>query len=226
MRRGGMNRGATNCGATRRLGRRFYRQQPVDVAKQLLGQRLVHIVGGRRLAGTIVETEAYLGVEDKAAHSFGGRRTKRTETMYRDGGTSYVYLNYGIHHLFNVVVSNRDDPKAVLIRALSPMEGLSKMRDHRLAAKRDVDLCSGPGKLGQAMAFTREHNALDLVSNPFVFIERVHQRGGHGDSERIVACPRIGIDYAEEWAAAPLRFYLRGDANVSRSCPKNGEKHG
>jgi DNA-3-methyladenine glycosylase len=103
-----------------RLKRGFFRRDPQTVARELLGQRLVRQVAGERIAGLIVETEAYMGVKDKAAHSFGGRRTSRTETMFADGGTAYVYLNYGLHHLFNVVTDSIDVPTAVLIRAIEP----------------------------------------------------------------------------------------------------------
>ncbi|MEM8495780.1 MAG: DNA-3-methyladenine glycosylase, partial [Planctomycetota bacterium] len=133
-----------------RLDRPFFRQDPVTVARRLLGQRLVHLVDGTRCAGLIVETEAYLGFEDKAAHSYGWRKTERTKTMFADGGTAYVFLNYGIHRLLNIVVAEIDQPQAVLLRALEPTEGLEAMRQRRPKAKRDTDLCSGPGKLGAA----------------------------------------------------------------------------
>lgn len=201
----------------KRLGRRFFRQEPDVVARQLLNQTLVHIVEGNRIAGKIVETEAYLGVEDKAAHSYGGRRTARTETMYADGGTCYVFLNYGIHHLFNVVVANHDDPKAVLIRAIDPTEGLDEMRQRRGAAKSNSDLCSGPGKIGAAFGIHRSHDAIDLVTNETLFIERTSAWPAKFD---IVECQRIGIDYAEEWATAPLRYYVAGNEHVSHRIPR------
>lgn len=183
------------------------------MALQLLGQTLVHVIDGQRIAGRIVETEAYLGVEDKAAHSFGGRKTARTQTMYRDGGTSYVFLNYGIHHLFNIVVAKEDDPKAVLIRAVEPTEGLELMRARRPAAKSDPDLCSGPGKVGAAYGFDRSHDAIDMVTSDSLFVEL--KKAPRVPFE-IVTCTRVGIDYAEEWATAPLRFYIKNNPHISR----------
>ena len=195
------------------LTRRFYRRNAVTVAKALLGQRLVHVISGVRTAGLIVETEAYLGVEDRAAHSYGGRRTQRTETMYADGGTAYVFLNYGIHYLLNVVVARAGVPQAVLLRAVAPTEGLDAMRRRRPKARRDTDLCSGPGKLGAAFAVDRSQNGADLTVSSALYIERLRRRAPPAD--RIVAAPRVGVDYAGEWAAKPLRFYLRGNPHVS-----------
>ncbi|MCA9196371.1 MAG: DNA-3-methyladenine glycosylase [Planctomycetales bacterium] len=196
-----------------RLDRRFFRQDAVRVARALLGQRLVRIENGRRLAGLIVETEAYLGEEDKAAHSFGGRRTNRTEPMYGDGGTVYVFLNYGIHCLLNFAVQKKDQPHAVLIRALEPTEGLERMQQHRPAAKHATDLCSGPGKLAAALAIDRSWNHEDAVTSQRLFVERLHH--GNLPDDKIVSTARIGVDYAAEWAAIPLRFYLRNNPHVS-----------
>ncbi len=197
-----------------RLDRTFFRRDPVTVARRLLGQRLVHISDGVRCAGTIVETEAYLGYEDKAAHSYGWRRTPRTQTMFADGATAYVFLNYGIHRLLNIVVAGVDEPQAVLLRALEPSEGLDAMRARRRKAPQVTDLCSGPGKLGAAMGIELSHNGVDLTTSATLFVERLRVRAVA--SSRIVVGPRIGVDYAEEWADAPLRFYLAGNPHVSR----------
>lgn len=194
-----------------RIKRRFFRRDAITVARELLGQRLVRILDGQRLAGLIVETEAYLGVQDRAAHSFGGRRTARTETMYADGGTAYVYLNYGIHHLFNVVVETVDVPAAVLIRAVEPVEGLGQMQARRPAARAVTDLCSGPGKLGAAFAISLVQDRLDLVASDELFIERQPPQA----ASRILRSPRIGVDYAGPWASKPLRFFVREDPHVS-----------
>jgi DNA-3-methyladenine glycosylase len=199
--------------AAPRLDRAFYRRDPVRVARRLLGQRLVHMVDGQRTAGLIVETEAYLGYEDKAAHSYNWRKTERTRTMFADGGTAYVFLNYGIHHLLNIVVATVDVPQAILIRAVEPTEGRDLMRTRRPKARRDTDLCSGPGKVGAAFAVDRSHDGTDLAISPTLFVERVRRRAF--PSAQIVATTRVGVDYAGEWAAAPLRFYLRGNPHVS-----------
>ena len=200
-------------GAVPRLGRSFFRQDPVAVARRLLGQRLFHVVDGQRVAGLIVETEAYLGYEDRAAHSFNWRRTERTQTMFADGGTAYVFLNYGIHHLLNIVVGRVDVPQAVLLRAVEPTEGLAVMQARRPKARRERDLCSGPGKLGAAFAIDRSHDGLDLATHPHLGVERVRQRAL--PDRRIVTSTRVGVDYAGEWALAPLRFYVRDNPHVS-----------
>jgi len=196
-----------------RLDRSFFRQDPISVAKELLGQRLVRSVDGVRLAGTIVETEAYLGIEDRAAHSFGGRKTKRTQTMYADGGTAYVFLNYGIHHLLNVVTETEGVPTAVLLRAVQPTEGIDRMFSFRPTAKSPTQISSGPGKLGAAFAIDRSLDREDLVTSTRLFIERA--RTASIPKSMVIRAPRIGVAYAREWADRPLRFYLRDNAHVS-----------
>lgn len=198
-----------------RLGRSFYRRDPVAVAKALLGQRLVRVLDGQRLAGVIVEVEAYLGVADRAAHTYNGRRTARNESMWGDGGHAYVYFTYGMHYCLNAVAGTRGHPVAVLLRALEPVEGLEVMRKHRAKARRDTDLCSGPAKLCQAMAIDRRLDGHDLVSGSELFIERVRRRA-HPLS-MIVRGPRVGVAYAGAWARRPLRFYLKGNPHVSRA---------
>jgi DNA-3-methyladenine glycosylase len=194
----------------RRFSRKFYQRDAATLARALLGQVLVRVLAdGTRLAGRIIETEAYLGVEDKAAHSFGGRHTPRNAAMWGPAGHAYVYFIYGMHHCVNVVAATPGDPAAVLLRALAPLEGLEAMRRHRAgriaaARLRDRDLCSGPAKLAQAMAIDRALDHADLVAGETLFIER----GRRVPSGRIVATPRIGIDYAEEWAGKPLRFVI------------------
>lgn len=205
--------------STTRLPRGFFTRDSVTVARALLGQRLVRIHHGERLAGTIVEVEAYLGIDDAAAHSHRGRRTQRNEAMYLVGGHAYVYFIYGIHHCVNVVVGGADEPVAVLIRALEPIEGLATMRTRRRiideTAASDRRLCSGPGKLCEALAIDRAMNAADLIADDELFIEEAVKRPLPDD--RIVAGPRIGVDYAGEWAKKPLRFHVRGNPHVSRA---------
>lgn len=191
-----------------RLSRRFYRRDPVTVARSLLGQRLVHEAGSGRLAGVIVETEAYLGRVDKAAHSYRGR-TPRNASMFAEGGHAYVYFIYGMHWCMNVVAGRRDDPVAVLIRALQPVEGLEGMRGRRPAARRDRDLCSGPGKLCQALGIDRSLDGEDLVTSDRLFVEGLRRRA-HA-RRRIAVTRRVGVGYAEEWADEPLRFHLESE---------------
>ena len=194
-----------------RLTRRFYRRDSETVARALLGQKLVRMVDGRRIAGLIVETEAYLGLPDMAAHTYGGRRTPRNETMWGDAGHLYVYFTYGMHHCANVVAGRAGDPVAVLLRALDPVENLDAMRRRR---RRGVDLCSGPARLCQALAIDRTLDGLDLVNGRSLFIEP--QRRSSTLQRRVVTAPRIGIAFAGPWARKPLRFYIRDNPHVSR----------
>lgn len=202
-----------------RASRDFFGVPPQVLARELIGQRLVRTLDGVRLAGIIVETEAYLGVVDKAAHTYGGRRTARNESMYAQPGTSYVYFTYGMHHCMNVVCGRIDEPVAVLIRALEPVEGLDEMRRHRGARRRsdkrlrDTDLCSGPAKTCQALALSRDQDGLDLVRSKTLFIERI--RSSPAREESLVCTPRVGVAYAEEWASRPLRWMLAGSPHVS-----------
>ena len=200
-----------------KLPRAFYTgADVVALARRLLGARLVVPArDGRRVSGIIVETEAYRGPEDRASHAYGGRRTRRTETMYARGGTAYVYFVYGMYHQFNVVTNVAGVPHAVLVRALEPVEGLGLMRRRR-AGEADGNLTSGPGKLCVALGIDRRLDGADLLGDR-VWIER-----GRRVAPASVACgPRIGIDYAAEWAAEPWRFWLRGNPFVSR-IPRRG----
>jgi len=201
-----------------RADRSFFTRDPVTVAKRLLGQRLVRTCGDARAAGIIVETEAYLGVSDRAAHTHGGLRTDRNESMWAAGGHTYVYSIYGMHHCMNVVAGRAEEPVAVLIRALEPDEGTTKMYGRRPAARRDVDLCSGPGKLCQALEIGRQLDGVDLVSDDRLFVELLRQR--QLPARTIAIGPRVGVDYAGKWAAKPLRFSVLGNAHVSRPRPR------
>lgn len=205
-----------------RLKRSFYRRDPVTLAHALLGQLLVRMLDdGTRLSGRIVEVEAYLGIEDAAAHTFRGRRSPRNNSMYLDGGTAYVYFTYGMHWCLNVVAQTHGEPTACLIRALEPVEGIETMRRLRTrkiaAAKmKDTNLCSGPAKLTQALAINRALDGADLVTSHELFIEK----GPPVPTQRIVVAKRIGVAYAGEWAQKPLRFYERDNPHVSRASPR------
>lgn len=194
-----------------------FARDPVTVARRLLGQRLVRVHRKGRLSGVIVEVEAYLGTVDRAAHSFGGRRTPRNESMYLAGGHAYVYFTYGMHFCFNVVCGAPGDPVAVLVRALAPEEGIERMRRRR-GMRREEDLCSGPGRLTQALAIDRSLDAADLRRSDEIFIER--RRGRGLPSAAIEVTARIGMGNAVgEWTGAPLRFCVRGNPHVSRTRP-------
>ncbi len=196
-----------------KLPREFYtRRDVVAVARGLLGQRLVvRARDGRRVAGIIVETEAYRGPEDRASHAFGGRRTRRTEIMYRIGGTAYVYFVYGMHHQFNVVTNVADVPHAVLVRAVQPVEGVERMRRRR-AGRPEHELASGPGRLCAALGIDLRLDGADLLGDR-VWLEPGPRRIRPGE---IARGPRIGIAYAREWAERPWRFWLAESEHVSR----------
>ncbi|MCB9845457.1 MAG: DNA-3-methyladenine glycosylase [Phycisphaeraceae bacterium] len=205
-----------------RLSRRFFATDSPSLARRLLGCRLVRVLeDGTRLAGMIVETEAYLGLEDRAAHSFGGRRTPRNESMYARAGTAYVYFTYGMHHCVNVVCGRIDEPVAVLIRALQPTEGVERMFAHRRGAKRETDLCSGPGKLCQALAIDRSQDGQDLLAGGRLAVEASGRKPI--DPSCIINTPRIGIGSAGEWVDAPLRWAIAGNAHVSRGAGRSLE---
>lgn len=187
---------------------------PCTTARRLLGQRLVHIVNGQRLAGMIVEVEAYLGAQDKAAHTYNGRRTARNKSMYLPGGHLYVYFTYGMHHCLNIVCGKPDEGVAVLIRAVAPTEGIEMMFSHRKKAKKEKDLCSGPAKLAEALAIDLCHDGTNLRTDTSLFLEQLRKRSL--SDTKITRTPRIGVGYSEEWAIRPLRFCLRGNAYLSR----------
>ncbi len=196
----------------KKLPREFYtRSDVLEVARDLLGQKLV-VPGrnGSRVAGIIVETEAYRGPEDRASHAYNGRRTNRTETMYGIGGTAYVYFVYGMYNQFNVVTNVEGVPHAILIRAVEPSEGLNVMRRRR-GGRSEYELTSGPGRLCLALGIDRQIDKADLLG------ERVWIEEGISISPRQIARgPRVGIDYAESWVTKPWRFWVRDNPFVSK----------
>src|SRR5829696_3832681 len=197
-----------------RLGRDFYaRADTLRVARELLGKRLVvPSATGARVSGRVVEVEAYLGAEDRAAHSYGGRRTRRTETMFAAGGTAYVFFVYGMHHQFNVVTGPEGLPHAVLVRAVEPEEGTELMRGRRPVSK-ERELTSGPGKLCRALGIDLSFDGEDLTKAGRVWLE---ETGVRLKPEQVASGPRIGVAYAAEDALKPWRFWVEGNAYVSR----------
>lgn len=185
----------------------------LHLSKQLLGYKLCTRVDGVTTTGIIVETEAYRAPEDKASHAYNGRRTSRTETIFQRGGISYVYLCYGIHHLFNVVTGPKDTAHAILIRALEPLGGIPIMQERRGLSVPESRLTNGPGKLCQALGITKALDGVDLTGqeNSKVWLEK----GISVDPSEIVASKRVGIDYAEEWKEKLWRFYINGNLHVS-----------
>ena len=201
-----------------KLSREFYlRSDTLRIAQDLIGKLLVvPAENGERVSGMIVETEAYLGEIDKAAHSYNNRRTARNEITYEIGGHAYVFFIYGMYFQFNVVCGAKDSPHVVLIRALEPVEGVETMRERRLrknpnSAMPDKNLTSGPGKLCIALDINRRLNGEDLLGEN-MWLE--DYRAFPADEMKIGK--RIGIDYAEEFAEKPWRFWLKNNANVSK----------
>lgn len=194
--------------AMNKLNRDFYSHDACYVAEKLIGKILVHESNDGLTSGIIVEAEAYRGPEDKAAHSYAGKRTSRTEIMYHEGGLAYVYLIYGMHCCFNVTASVAGKPEAVLIRAIEPLEGIPLMIQRRKIS-RVIDLCNGPGKLCSAMGITREHYGIDLCGDELYITEGVKDF-------RVKASERVNIDYAEECRKFLWRYFADGNKFVSK----------
>lgn len=189
----------------------FYRRDTETVARELLGMRLCRrLADGTLLSGRIVETEAYLGVRDPACHTFGGRHTPRTATLYAAGGVAYVYLIYGMHYCLNAVTRTEGEPEAVLIRAVAAERGEALWRE-AFPHLKPAQWLSGPGRLCRALRIDKSHNGLSLRSDE-LWIERA-------DAvlpAQVCAAPRVGVDYAGAAAQWPLRFYVREEPAVSR----------
>jgi DNA-3-methyladenine glycosylase len=195
-----------------RLPREFFlRSNTVRVSQDLLGKLLVvPDADGTRVSGMIVETEAYMGIQDKAAHSYGGRRTARNEITYAEGGHVYVFFVYGMYYQLNIVTGPVDRAHVVLIRAVEPVEGIEIMRSRR-GPMADKNLTSGPGKLTIAMGIDRIYNGEDLWGDRIWIEEYKNFR-----KSQISSGPRIGIDYAEDFVEMPWRFWVRDNAFVSK----------
>lgn len=190
----------------------FYKNSNVlKIAEELMGKVLVTKWNGLITSGRIIECEAYAGVMDKASHAYGGRRTKRNEIMYAEGGYAYVYLCYGIHYLFNVVTSTKGHPHAILVRSLEPMQGIETMLERTGKEKLDNTLTRGPGNLSKALGITTINNATSLVSKELY----LGDDGFVYPKNQIALSPRIGVDYAGNDALLPYRYYVKGNPFVS-----------
>ncbi|MGO4710046.1 DNA-3-methyladenine glycosylase [Chryseobacterium sp. 2TAF14] len=187
------------------------------LAKDLLGKILYTRIDGNITAGIIVETEAYFGIEDKASHAYRNRRTARTEIMYNKGGLAYVYLCYGIHHLLNIVTSVEDDPKCVLIRSIETFYGFQEIENRRKMAVKIPAISSGPGSLTKALGINLSFNGQDLTQNR-IWIE---DQSINYNPSQISTSARIGIDYAEEHALLPLRFFVNDSKYVIKKVAKS-----
>jgi DNA-3-methyladenine glycosylase len=197
------------------LRREFYSVDSLRLARALLGKVLVHDSAGGVTAGRIVEVEAYRGPEDRAAHSSGGRRTPRNESMWGPAGHAYVYFVYGMHWCLNVVAARAGLPQAVLLRAIEPLAGLGLMRARRGPRAPDDGLARGPANLCKAMGIDRRHDGADLVGGRLTVLDAEPLRAA-----QVVRTPRIGVGYAGADAMRPWRFFVRGSASVS--APRGG----
>ena len=187
----------------------FRRENTLQLAKDLLGCTLYTKIEGRITAGMITETEAYLGATDKASHAYNGLKSQRTTTMFEAGGIAYVYLCYGLHYLFNVVTHQKNVPHAVLIRAIEPTIGVEVMQLRR-GNKSLPTLTNGPAKLTQALGINKSHNSISLVDDTIWIAPARHVK------KEIVTTTRIGVDYAQEDALLPYRFYLANSSFISK----------
>lgn len=198
------------------LQRNFFARPTLTVARELLGQHLVREIDGQRLSGKIVETEAYIGLDDSASHASKGR-TPRNEVMFGLAAYTYVYLIYGMYHMLNFITEQEGFPGAVLIRAIEPLEGLEKMQSYRRKTNRPAvmhtNLTNGPGKLCQALGVDLQLNKWDSTTGWKLWLEI----GETFPDATVVTGPRVGVDYAApQDRAAPWRFWVQGNRFVSK----------
>jgi DNA-3-methyladenine glycosylase len=197
----------------KKLPQSFYlNSNVVSLAQDLVGKVLCTNIGGKTTKAVITETEAYCGRSDKACHASGGKRTSRTETMYQCGGIAYIYLCYGIHHLFNIVTNVEDKADAVLVRAVKPLEGIDVMLERRNAETVTPRLTAGPGRLTQALGITTSMDKTSLVGDT-IWME---EWSSIFWNSKLTATTRIGVDYAGEDAQLPWRFYPKNISWVSK----------
>lgn len=196
-----------------RLKQEFYQKDAVQAAKELLGKIIVRKYNGKTIKVKIVETEAYCGAEDKASHAQNNKKTKRTAPMFKKGGHSYIYLIYGMYHCFNVVTAAENNPHAVLIRAVEPIEGLNHIKENRqLKSSKTENLTNGPGKLSQALKIDKNLDSCNLVKSDLLYITDAEI-----EKFEIESSTRVNIDYAEEYKDKKWRFFIKNNKYISRS---------
>ena len=194
-----------------KMDRDFFKQDAVTLAKELLGKILIRKVDGKIIKSLITETEAYVGPEDKGSHAYNNKRTKRTETMFKEGGHAYIYLIYGMYNCLNVVCADKGKPEAVLIRAVEPLNEINFIKNNRnIKSKKIEALTNGPGKLCQALKIDTSIDGIDLLNNDELYIE------DNNFEKEFVSAKRINIDYAEEYVHKLWRFYIKDNKFVSK----------
>ena len=197
----------------KKLPRNFYdRKDVIQIAKELLGKIVVSDIDGKISSGRIVETEAYVGLVDKASHSFGGRRTAKNEHMYCAPGSSYVYICYGMHQMLNIVTNKKDIPDAVLIRAIEPIDGIDIMLKRTGKPVLDNTLTKGPGNVGKALGLSKINSGKDLLNDEIILYE---DKASRINAEYIGTSKRIGVESAGADGLLPYRFYIKGNRFVS-----------
>lgn len=190
----------------------FYKRNDVIlIAKELIGKIIITSFEDQITSGRIVETEAYIGLTDRASHSYGGKRTARNEHMYATGGTAYVYICYGMHQLFNVVTNQKDIPDAVLIRAVEPLKGIDIMLERTGKLKPDNTLTKGPGNAAKALGISKMHSGINLRKQDIIIVDD----GSIISPSLIAASRRIGVESSGDAALKPYRFYVKGNPYVS-----------
>ncbi len=194
-----------------RLELPFFQRDSITLAQELLGKLLVREIDGVKIVTKIVETEAYMGAEDKAAHSYNNRRTPRTEVMFGRAGIAYVYIIYGMYYCLNIVAAKEGIPQAVLIRGVEPIEGLDILRKNRIIKSKKIqDLTNGPGKLCQALNIDKTLNGSDLILDNKLYI--IDNKEKH----ETISAKRINIDYAGEYKDKLWRFYIKDNIYISK----------
>jgi DNA-3-methyladenine glycosylase len=187
------------------LPAKFYSGNDVlQISRDLLGKYIFSRIDNQLTGGIVTEVEAYAGASDRASHAWENRHTKRNEIMYANGGVAYIYICYGIHHLFNIVTNKEGIPHAILVRAIKPTDGIETMLLRRNKSKQDRTLTAGPGSVSQALGITTALNGADLTGN-VIWLE---DRGVIADGAKIISGPRIGVAYAGADALLPYRFIL------------------
>ena len=187
----------------------YLRDDVVQIARDLIGKKLVTEFSGQITGGYITETEAYAGKGDQACHAHLGKFTKRTKVMYEAGGIAYVYLCYGIHHLFNIITNQKDHADAVLIRAIEPTDGVDLMLERRNMEKIKKNIAAGPGNVSKALGITKTQNAQSVTADELKIVDT-------GKTAHIITSTRIGIGYAGEDVNLPWRFYDKDSKFVSK----------
>ena len=196
----------------KKLPIQFYKRPDVVlIAKELIGKIIVTNFNGLITTGRIVETEAYAGLTDRASHSYGGKRTARNEHMYAGAATAYVYICYGMHHLFNVVCNEKNIPDAVLIRAVEPLTGIAVMQARTGKLKADKSLTKGPGNAAKALGISKIHSGINLLKDEVYLADD----GYTVEAKSIGISKRIGIDGTGDAVLKPFRFYVKGNPFVS-----------